>query len=279
MPRKKNPNNNYFNQGVEDAIHLYNQCTDDSERNKLFSIIYPALAKICQVWRNKIKPTYVGLPDDEMEADCMTYLLERLGMIKADKGKAFSYLTVSARNYYIQLNQIAYRKRLNFYSIDRMPEHWDVEDIKTDRVVKMEYNAELFYTFVNYLGTNFNEIFTTDSQKKFGIVLLDKLKTDALSENFNKRKLLNDIAKESGMERGRVTKQINRISSFYSNYKEYYKLYRTPPEFDEKITLNDEDKEYINRYYIRSSKKYGVNAMSRKLGIRLDILKNYVKSL
>ena len=49
---------------VENAIHQFNLSTDERERNQLFSIIYPALAKICQVWRNKIKPTYVFWSSD-----------------------------------------------------------------------------------------------------------------------------------------------------------------------------------------------------------------------
>jgi hypothetical protein len=113
MPRPKNPNNNYFNSDVEEAIHAFNICDDERERNKLFKIIYPALAKVAQVWRNKIKPTYVEIPDDELEMDCVTYMLERLHMVKRGKGKAFSYLTVTARNYYIKENMKWYAKHKN----------------------------------------------------------------------------------------------------------------------------------------------------------------------
>jgi len=70
MSRPKNPNNNYFNQSVEDAIHQYNLSTNDAEKNKLFRIIYPALFKVAEVWYNKIKPTYVELPMEDLQADC-----------------------------------------------------------------------------------------------------------------------------------------------------------------------------------------------------------------
>ena len=110
MPRPKNPNNNYFNSNVETAIHLYNLSTDNIEKNKIFNIVYPALAKLAQVWRNKIKPVYVELPPEELEMDCIAFMLERLHMVKEGKGKAFSYLTVTARNYYIQENMKGYSK-------------------------------------------------------------------------------------------------------------------------------------------------------------------------
>ena len=65
MPRKKNPNNNYFHEGVESAILQYNIVETEGEKNKLFTIIYPALFKIAEVYYNKIKPTYIdGEPID-----------------------------------------------------------------------------------------------------------------------------------------------------------------------------------------------------------------------
>ena len=70
MPRKKNPANNYFHSGVEEAILLYNKSESAPERNRLFLIIYPALAKISEVMYNKIKPTYMDGEMDEIMMDC-----------------------------------------------------------------------------------------------------------------------------------------------------------------------------------------------------------------
>lgn len=279
MPKKKNPNNNYFNEKVEEAIHQFNISEDSIERNKLFSIIYPALAKICQVWRNKIKPTYVNLPDDELEADCLTFLLEKLPMIKAGKGKAFSYLTVTARNYYILANQNGYRKRLRGYSLEAMPEHFDVEENQSDRVEQMEWNGTLYDTFIEYMESNFEEMFTQSTQKIFGRILLDKIKSGGLFEDFNKRQFLNEIAMDSGIERGRVTKQVNRVAAFYSSFKEYYEKYGVTPQFKEKLYLTEEDKEYIHKHYKHYSKHKGVNGISRILGIKYEVVRSYVKSL
>ena len=45
MPKKKNPNNNYFNQEVEDAVCVYLNSDDHNERERAFRLIYPALNK------------------------------------------------------------------------------------------------------------------------------------------------------------------------------------------------------------------------------------------
>jgi hypothetical protein len=276
MPRPKNPNNNYFNESVEEAVHSYNLSTDEREKNKLFSIIYPALAKIAQVWRNKIKPTYVEIQDDELEMDCITYMLERLHMVKKGKGKAFSYLTVTARNYYIQENMKWYAKHKKNPSIDALSDKFDVEDVPSNRVEEMEASGKLFDTFMEYVDENFDEIFPTKKHKIFANVFMEKVKTKGLSLDFNRRKFLNEVSAETGIERGTITKQVSRVATQFTIFKEYYDMYGTKPTFKEKNTISDKDAEYIRKYYKHYSKTYGVNGISRKLGIPYDVVLDWV---
>ena len=249
MARKKNPNNNYFHEGIEQAIHSYNISSDERERNRLFNIIYPALIKLCEVWYNKIKPTYVNLTPDEMQMDCITYILERLHMIKEGKGKAFSYLTVTARNYYIICNQTAYKNRLKVNSLDSMPDWYDIEDIKTDRVAEMETNSNLFNSFMDYMDTNFERMFESKQRKLFASKFIEKAKSYGIEVEFNRRKMLNELSRETGIERGIVTKHVNRIASFYSTFKEYYEKNGVPPRFKEKLYIDEEDAEFIKKNY------------------------------
>lgn len=277
MPKKKTTNQ-YFHQGVEDAIHQFNVCTDERERNKLFRTIYPALCKISEVWRNKIKPTYIDLPSEELEMDCVTFLLEKLPMIKEGKGKAFSYLTVTARNYYIMNNQIAYKKRLKGYSLDAMPETFDVVEEVSDRVEQMEWNGTLFDTFMEYVNENFDDMFPNKRQKHFAIPFFEKVKSFQFADDINRRKLLNDLSEETGIERGIVTKHVNRIASFYSSFKDYYEKYGTKPKFKEKMYVSATDEHYIKKNYEHYSKHNGLNGISRQLGINYDVLRKWVKT-
>lgn len=277
MPRKKTTNS-YFNSDVEDAIHAFNVCTDERERNDLFKTIYPALQKMAQVWRNKIKPTYVELPDDELEMDCVTFMLEKLPMIKAGKGKAFSYLTVTARNYYILANQQAYSKKKKKYSLEAMPDSFDIAEVVSNRPEEMELNSEIFESFIEYIQDNFESMFSAKQQKEFASVLMDKIKKDGFSEEFNRRKFLNNIASETGIPRGLVTKHVNRVASFYSAFKDYYEKYGVKPQFKEKLHISKEDEEYIRKNYQHYSKHNGLSGISRQLGINYDVLRNWVKA-
>lgn len=276
MPRKKTVNN-YFNESVEQAISLFNKSTDERERNKLFLIIYPALAKIAQVWRNKIKPVYVELPDEELEMDCVTFLLEKLPMIKDGKGKAFSYLTVTAKHYYMLANQNAYKKKLKGYSLDTMPEHFDVEDVPSERVEEMEWNGTLFDTFLEYVEENFDSMFTNQKQKEFAIPFFNKVKSYGVGTDFNRRRMLNELADETGVNRHIVTKHINKIAAYYATFKEYFQTYGIKPQFKEKLHITKADEEYIRKNYQHYSKHNGLNGISRKLGIKYEVLKQWVK--
>ncbi len=276
MPRKKTTNQ-YFHQGVEDSIHLYNETDDERERNKLFSIIYPALCKISEVWYNKIKPTYVNMESEEMQMDCVTFLLEKLPMIKEGKGKAFSYLTVTARNYYIMHNQIAYKQRLRGYSLEGMSESFDVEDIPSDRPDEMEWNTKLFDSFMEYVDENFDDMFPAQKQKRFAIPFFQKIKSFQFADEINRRNILNELAEETGIDRGIVTKHINKINSYYSTFKNYFEKYGTKPKFKEKLHITKEDEEYIKKNYKTYSKHNGLNGISRKLGIKYEVLKEWVK--
>lgn len=276
MPKKKK-SNNYFDEEVEAAILKFNESTDDFERNRLFRKIYPALCKIAQVWRNKIKPTYVNMPQDELEMDCVSFLLEKLPMIKEGKGKAFSYLTVTARNFYILANQNAYKKRLKGYSLESMSDNFDIEEIPSNRVEQMEWNGLLFDTFIEYVDENFDDMFSGFQQKQFATSLFSKIKTYGFTEGFNRRKVLNDVAQETGISRGLVTKQVNRLAAFYTNFKEYFETYGVKPKFKEKYFVSDEDAEYIRKNYQHYSKHNGLMGISRRLGINYDSLRKWVK--
>lgn len=277
MPRKKNPNNQYFNSEVEKAILDYNQSTDDRERNRLFRIIYPALLKISQVWYNKIKPTYIELPPEELQMDCVTFMLEKIPMVKEGKGKAFSYLTVTAKNYFILNNQMAYKKKLKGCSLDAISDTFDIIEEKSDRVDEMEKNGLLFDTFLEYVNENFEEMFNTNIKKEFAVCFFNKIKSFQFAEDINRRKILNELAQETGIDRDIVTKHLNKITSHFYSFKDYFENYGIKPKFKEKIFISQSDEEYIRKNYKHYSKHNGLNGISRKLGIKYEVLKNWVK--
>ena len=272
MPRKKNPSNNYFHEGVEEAIQLYNKAETQLERNRLFTIIYPALAKISEVYYNKIKPVYMEGEPMHIQMDCTSYLTERLHRIKEGKGKAFSYFTICAKNFYIFHNQRGYTGVKKTLKLDVLNENWDIADVDNGRVEEMEDKAKLLDAFANYLEANKDKL-TTAAARKFVPVIEEiiKLMRDVDSiEDFNRRELMNSLTLIDGkhVDRHYITKVFNRISSHYDTFrKEWNKSGKAIP-YLHKTELTEEEIQFcIENYNPLYNRKFSVSGFARMFGV------------
>jgi hypothetical protein len=270
--RKKNPNNNYFHSGVEEAILLYNKCESELERNRLFLIIYPAIYKIAEVYYNKIKPVYMEGETLDIMMDCTCYLSERLFRIKEGKGKAFSYLTVCARNYYIFHNSRGYTGTKRTVKLDYLNENWDVSDDRPDRDNEIEHTTELFNSFTNYLEANKDKL-TTAAARKFKPVIEAVIKlmrnVDSI-EDFNRRNIMNDLTTIDGkpIDRHYITKVFNRICSHYDTFRREWDNKGVAIPYLDKEELTKEQIQFcVENYNPLKNRKHSVSGFARMFGV------------
>ena len=269
MPRKRNPNNNYFNEKVEQAIMDYNAAKTQLERDKLFLIIYPAIYKISEVMYNKVKPIYMeGEPTDIM-LDCVCYLSERMDKIKEGKGKAFSYFTVCARNYYIFHNQRGYTGTKKTLKLDVLNENWDIS-IEDNRADEMELSHNLIVAFAKYLDDNKDNILANDNQKAFLKQIIDcLLNAENYNEDFNERAFLNELTARhpKGTSRPAVRKLLNRLAVHYNKFKKEFLETGKPIEYYFKNRLTPEELEYCLTNFKTNHRKYGAIALGKRFNI------------
>jgi hypothetical protein len=272
MGRKKNPANNYFNEGVEEAIHLYNKSESELEKNRLFLIIYPAIYKIAEVYYNKIKPTYMDGEVDEIMMDCTCYLAERLYRVTSGKGKAFSYLTVCARNYYIFHNQRGYTGVKKVLKLDHLNENWDIADDSDARLDEIEHTSGLLYAFADYLEINKDKL-TTAAARKFVPVIDEVIKLirniDTI-EDFNRRTIMNNLTTIDGkkIDRHYITKVFNRISSHYDTFRKEWDRTGKPIKYLDKQELTEEELQFcIENYSPLTNRRFSVSGFARIFGV------------
>jgi len=273
MGRKKNPNNvsNYFDESVETAIHLYNKAETERERNRLFSIIYPALSKVSEVFYNKIKPTYIEGDPIEIQMDCIAYLTERLFRIKEGKGKAFSYMTVCARNFYIFYNTKGYKDIQKTVSLDYLNENWDIADDSQQRLEEMDAAESLLNAFTNYLEENKQGLYNNNTKKSVHMIdsIIDLLRNADNLEDFNRRKIMNDLVEVNGIvvDRHYVTKMFNRITMHYEAFRKEWKKTGKAIPFIDKQELTTEEAKYCIQNYSQMDKKFGVIALAKQFKV------------
>jgi hypothetical protein len=271
MPRKKNPANNYFHEGIEEAIQLYNKSETERERNRLFSIIYPALSKISEVMFNKVKPEYMEGEPFEIQMDCIQYLTERLFRIKEGKGKAFSYMTVCARNFYIFHNMKGYKDIKKTVSLDYLNENWDVADDSPQRLEEMEAAENLLNAFTNYLEENKEGLYSNNTKKSVHMIdaIINLLRNVHNIEDFNRRNIMNNLVEIDGItvDRHYVTKMFNRITMHYEAFRNEWNKTGKSIEFIDKEELSPNEIQYCIENYSKANKKFGVIALARQFKV------------
>jgi len=269
MGRKKNPNNNYFHSGVEEAIQLYNSAETQLERDKLFRIIYPAIYKIAEVLYNKVKPTYMDGEVFDIMMDCTFYLTERLYRIKEGKGKAFSYLTVCARNFYIFHNQRAYTGTKKTIKLDYLNENWDIADDSSNRLEEMEISAKLLHAFVDYMDEHRDKFVNTKKGNIVVAAVIDFLRDVDSIEDFNRRNIMNDLTEINGykVDRHYITKVFNRLQMHFGVFsKEWLKTGKSI-QFWDKDELTPEEVKFCVENYTPNKGGLSIVGLSKKFNV------------
>ena len=272
MGRKKNPNSasNYFNESVEEAIQLYNSAETQIEKDKLFRIIYPANYKIAEVLYNKVKPTYMDGEMLDIMMDCTAYLTERMYRIKEGKGKAFSYFTVCARNYYIFHNSRAYTGTKKTLKLDYLNENWDIADDSSKRTEEMEDSAKLFNAFVDYIDEHKEKFVNTKKGNIVVSAVVDFLRDVDSIEDFNRRNIMNDLTEINGykVDRHYVTKVFNRLQMHFNLFsKEWLKTGKSIP-FWNKDELTTEEIQFCIENYKPHKGGYSIVGLSKKFNVQ-----------
>jgi hypothetical protein len=284
MPRGRKPKSKqYFTQETEDAINAYNKSTDYSERDRIFSQhIYKPFYKIAEVVYNKYKISYMGDSIDAM-MDCVVWMLDQIAKFKGEKGKAFSYFTIIARNYYFQNATANYKEIKRELYIDSWGDDgMDLEEDNSDTDNK-KLNSNFISKVIPYLQDNMHEIMTSELNIMIGHLSLEYFYDMDKIEDFNRKFFQADIAKRLGLDtkytdsrwKKIITDAHNRLNIYYYNAKKHYLETGQMPEFRKSNQVSAEIIKYIlDNYEPRCSRVNGILAMSKKLNIEENIIRN-----
>ena len=269
MARKRNPNNNYFNEKVEQAIVDYNSAKTQLEKDRLFLIIYPAISKIAEVMYNKIKPEYMEGEASDIILDCTCYLSERMDKIKEGRGKAFSYFTVCARNYYIFYNMRGYTGTKKTLKLDALNQNWDIS-IEDNRAEEMETMHTITTSFAKYLDDNKDNILANDNQKSFLKQIIDcLLNSENYAEDFNERAFLNELTANhpKGTSRAAIRKLLNRLAVHYTKFKKEFLETGEPIKYYFKNRLTPTELQFCLNNFKQNDRRYGAIALGKRFNI------------
>lgn len=235
MPRKASPTSSryYFTNDTEQAIVEYNQCDDITQRNLIFkNRIQHPLNKLAENLIHRFKFYNFDIPYEDVKHETVAHMIEKLNKYSPDKGKAFSYFSIVAKNYLINENNTNYYATKNKEDVLVIDEDREVVN-EVSRLNKIEDEMEFMNLFVDYVEQHMKSFVmevVNKKNNKISIVNLfetnlDCLIADSVLELFRKRKQIEVFNKKalyilvkerSGTDKTQeVTKIFKRIEILY----------------------------------------------------------------
>lgn len=210
MSKQRKPKSKiYFGAPAQEAIVEYNKSEDPVERSKIYEdrIKYP-FEKLAENVINTFKFSYFDVPKKDIQTEVVSTMVEKMHMFQEDKGRAFSYFTIIAKNHLILKNNGNYKRWKQTALISEMPESWNPEN----DYYEVEQNKE-FGEFKDLMLVYWDKHLTTIFNKKRDIQIADAVlelfRRSEFIENFNKKHLYLLIREMTDCKTHYITKVVN----------------------------------------------------------------------
>lgn len=205
---KKKKTKIYFGKDVQDAIIEFN--TNESltqyDRDKLFrEIINPAFDKLCENVINTWKFHNFETNYEDLKVETVCELYSKISGFNPEKGRAYSYFTIIARNYLIRYN-ISFLKTTQ--QIGTM-EEVDLGRNLYSEIYRSDHQIilhEFCKEFVVYVRENIDYIFKTYRDKKIADSILELFEIVDDLDIFNKKVLYILIRDRTNIDTQYITK-------------------------------------------------------------------------
>ena len=216
---RKPTKNMYFTYITDKAIIAYNSEPNQSKRNKVFRehINYP-FNKLVENIYHTFRFSYFDVPYEDVKAEVVAFLTEKIGKFQEGKGKAFSYFSIVAKNYLIIQNNANYAK---------LKMRTETTEIDANRNVSAEVSLsdhqeslrDFTDLWIAWYDDHMNTIFFNKRDIMVADTILELFRIRENIENFNKKALYILIRERTGLKTQNITKVLNVMK------RDYMKMY------------------------------------------------------
>jgi DNA-directed RNA polymerase subunit F len=221
--KRKKKSKVYFGTPVQEAVIRYNNEKSISKRNKIYQEeIHAAFMKLAENLIHTFKFYHFDYPSTDVQHEVVAFLVINMAKYKPDKGRAFSYFSIVAKNWLILHNNGNYKKYKTHMKLDaeaykrNMAERSDEENQQED-----------IKAFVSTIVPRFEDQLTSIFRKKRDIQIADAVlelfRRRDIIENFNKKALYVLIREMTGYKTQHITKVINVLKKHYAKlFNDYH---------------------------------------------------------
>ena len=221
MPRKRK-NKRYFTKITEIAINAYNNCDNQHLKNKIYNrfIHYP-FDKLSENVIHTYKTYYFDDPYEDVKANVVAFLNEKIDRFDGANGRAFSYFTVVARNYLFNENNKNYERMKSRENIDAIDLNRNITNEVINQQIQEE-KSDFIDHYVDYIDEHLYDLFLKDRDRAIADSINELFRNRIDLYSYNKKALYILIRERTGVDTQYITKVINKMKSIYSElYYEY----------------------------------------------------------
>ncbi len=221
-PKRGRPRKNklYFTEDTENAIIAYNNELDHELRNKVFnSHIHKPLMKMCENLVHRYKFYHFDATTKEVQYEVIAFLLEKLNKYSKEKGKAFSYFSIVAKNYLIQNNYKHYNHKKGKAPVIAIDTQRDLTN-ESVRKSKQEEVKDFYRLFIEYCTDNIDKIIKYKRDVPIAYAVLEIFKNCENIETYNKKALYIMVREMVDVKTQYITRVVNILK------KEYIRLFK-----------------------------------------------------
>tara|TARA_A100001201_G_scaffold34704_4_gene36922 strand:+ start:646 stop:1353 length:708 start_codon:yes stop_codon:yes gene_type:complete len=213
----------YFGQPTEDAIIEYNAEESPIVRNQIYNErIRKPLEKLVENIIHTFKFYYFDVPSEDVKHEVVSNLIINMHKYKQEKGRAFSYFSIVAKNYLILHNNNNYKKMKQQNDIQVADFERNIQNELDDEKYQ-EGNSELLDFYCEYLENNISNIFTRKKDIDVAYSVLYLLQNLHNIENFNKKYLYLQIREMTSSNTQHITRVITQLKKYFEEIKlEFY---------------------------------------------------------
>lgn len=213
---KKSEDKNYWTSETEKSLLKYVQASTIPERNKIYEEeLKKPFEKLVENIFNTFKFTYFDCSPQQVQSDCISHLVSNIEKFNhtTGKGKSFGYFSITAKHFFILINNANFRKWKNHDSIDPTPEHPKELIIDTNKKDNQCDMIEFIKLMVSYWEDNVKKMFTKKRDLEIANAIIELFRQSDRIECFNKKALYLYIREIAGCKTQNITKVINRMKS------------------------------------------------------------------
>lgn len=221
---RKRRSKRYFTSITEIAINAYNRCDDQRMKNKIYNrfIHYP-FDKLAENVIHTYKTYYFEVPYEDVKANVVAFLNEKIHKFKGENGRAFSYFTVIARNYLFNENNKNYERMKMRDGIEVIDSSRNIINEVYDKK-QQEALKDFMDYYVRYMDYNVFILFNKDRDRKIADSLTELFRTRDNLYSYNKKALYILIRERTGVQTQYITKVVGKMKIIYKElYLDYVK--------------------------------------------------------